>query len=502
MLMPHLRTCLAAMVAALASAAAVAAPLPVKIERFEGEVVQVIGTVHSGVLPGKNLEQGTQIQTGTDGRADLSLSGAPTVSVGGNTDLLVHSVEKGALRLRVASGALRIDSRAAGPHQARDVRLNVGDLRLRISGAEGWTELSDRGGQVCLIAGAIDAQQPSGAVRLDVPGQCLRQSGLTAQWSMVPLSVLEERVALLGVRAPAVALEPKPEPKIKALPLPVEPEPAVVALVEPAPAAESPKPVAITPAVAPAHVVIEKAPAAAALRTPALPVETVAPVVKAAEPVAGEAKPTPPPVEGKPTPPIAVATAPVKDPEMPAASVVTMATPAPIETPVWPNLPVTQPKAPVVEPVAPTAKASAKPQSTPLPAAPSPVQAEAASSSAVTSAAGSSASPVDEAGAAKPAAQQVTEVALAAPAEPEPAVDDGRRWRVVLASMPERLKAETEAERLKARGWTVEAREYRVGDRHGYRIGFGEFAAREEAQKALEAFMIQAPDATAWLAKY
>jgi hypothetical protein len=72
----------------------------------------------------------------------------------------------------------------------------------------------------------------------------------------------------------------------------------------------------------------------------------------------------------------------------------------------------------------------------------------------------------------------------------------------VLGSMPEKEKAEVEAERLNARGWAVEAREYRVGDRRGYRIGFGEFAAREDAQKALEEFLVQFPDAPAWLAKY
>jgi hypothetical protein len=68
--------------------------------------------------------------------------------------------------------------------------------------------------------------------------------------------------------------------------------------------------------------------------------------------------------------------------------------------------------------------------------------------------------------------------------------------------MPEREKAEREAERLNAHGWAVEAREYRVGERHGFRIGFGEFVARQDAQKALEEFLVQYPDAAAWVAKY
>ncbi len=99
--------------------------------------------------------------------------------------------------------------------------------------------------------------------------------------------------------------------------------------------------------------------------------------------------------------------------------------------------------------------------------------------------------------------QSDTRLALAESApSAAPGPEDVRRWRVVLGSMPEAEKAEMEAERLNARGWAVEAREYRVGDRHGYRIGFGEFLAREEAQKALDEFLVQYPEAPAWLAKY
>jgi len=445
MLMPHLRTCLAATAVALASTTVMAAQLPVKIERFEGEVVQVVGTTHSGVLSGKNLEQGSQVQTGPDGRAELSLNGATTVAIGGATDLLVHSVEQGVLRLRAASGAMRIDSRAAGPYPARDVRLNIGDLRLRISGADAWTELTDRGGQVCLIAGVIDAQQPSGSVRMDSPGQCLRQSGLTAQWSMVPLSVLEERVGLVAVQAPKLVAAPKADPKIKTLPLPVE--------VAPAPVAEAP---AADPT--PVPVVVATPPK----------VEPAAPLAKPAE-VAVAAAPAAAPKEEKP---VAI---PVKDPESPAAAgIIAVAVPTPLQMPVLPDPPAPDIKAAAVEPIAP------KPQPAALPP-------EAPSSASV------------------PPAQDAppeAEVAMAAPATTALVVDDGRRWRVVVASMPEREKAETEAERLNARGWAVDAREYRVGDRHGYRIGFGEFAAREEAQKALDEFLARNPDAAVWLAKY
>ena len=68
-LMPHLRTWFAATIVALAATPLIAASLPVTVERFEGEVVQVDGTVHSGALPGKTLPSGSQIHTGKDGRA-------------------------------------------------------------------------------------------------------------------------------------------------------------------------------------------------------------------------------------------------------------------------------------------------------------------------------------------------------------------------------------------------------------------------------------------------
>lgn len=600
MLMPHLRTCLAAMLAALAPVAVKAAPLPVQIDRFDGEVVQVNGNVHSGVLAGRSLPPGSQVQTGSDGRAELSVSGAPTVALGAGTDLLVHSVEQGVVRLRIASGAMRIDARAAGSHGARDVRVNAGDLRLRINGADAWIEIGDRGGQVCLISGVVEAQQPSSTVRLDTPGQCLRQSGLTSQWSMVPMSVLEERIVLVGVRAAAAVAaaprpEPKPRPEIKALPLPIEPEPApkvanvepqATVVAEPADLAKVPLPVE-PPKRAPDTVAVAKAsvvepipvpPVAPADKTPVPAAPVLAPPVPAPAIVpnaAGPAAPTRPSsavhlppviVKGNPAVPgvenpanrsalaekSAVATAPVMPvapaPRTPDASatptlevlyphtppVIVLAPAAPPEARAPAGPVAAQPskaEAPAAEvalaqmpasagtaamtfpaaleapaiPVPPAPKSTAatasKPAPTAIPAAAPSAPPVVAVAPAPTTPAAVVAASKDTANLSKSIAPSDAQVAVAAPAS-APGADDGKRWRVVLGSMPEPEMAETEAERLNARGWAVEAREYRVGDRSGYRIGFGEFAAREEAQKALEEFMGQYPDATAWLAKY
>lgn len=552
-LMPHLRTWFAATIVALAATPLIAASLPVTVERFEGEVVQVDGTVHSGVLPGKTLPSGSQIHTGKDGRAQLLLHGAPTLAVGTGADLLLHSMDGDVLRLRIASGALRIDTRAAPGVPARDVRLNAGDLRLRVSGADAWIEMDPDGGQVCLIAGVVEAQQPGATVRLDAPGQCLRQSGRIAQWSMVPIAVLEERVALLRVSHPVVALAPPPpRPQIKALPLPAEAQGAgsVTPAQSAAPAAASmptaresgtgtaamPPPMAQTPA-APApppaasppkiEIAVEKvqaAPAAATSRpvkpaaagpVPQPPADPHAPAaaqgLALAQPGSVEvAVIADPPKLWQHVPPVIVIPAPAETAAETAAG-----TPAETRAETRAETPAATVTPEAAEPAVTAAAATASAEvveAAPPADVPAPALPPAAGAMAVAVAAAealpvadpviaSRQEPAADATPPTPAADPV-QVAAAAPAGSEAPADDPRRWRVVLGSMPEPEKAEIEAERLNARGWAVDAREYRVGDRHGYRIGFGDFSTRDEAQKALEEFVAQYPEAPAWLARY
>lgn len=559
--MPHLRFWLTTL-AALAPTVLLAAPLPVQITKFEGEVVQVAGSAHSGIALGKSLEAGTEIRTGKDGRAELSLHGDPTLALGNGVQLLVHSLDQRVLRLRIASGAVRVDTRAAKGGKSRDVRLNVGDLRVRVANADAWTELGERGGQVCLIAGVVEAQQPSGVARLDTPGQCLRQSGLTSQWSMVPMGVLQERIALLGVREVEVALPapaaPAPAPvavtpEIKIVPLPVPPAvettpapaeqagvrtPAAVELVEIPPPPAPPK-LETAPAAAamtqvalaapaevvevpppPAPAVLDPAPAAAAVAALTLPAvvevldvppePTAKPAVVVEAPVA-EAPVVQTPVVQTPV----VETAGVETSVVETSVVETApeaasapATPAAAAMPVSTGESTSEATdlAPATSTVALTAAAvevMAVPEP-PLSTQPEVTAEPKPTAEAVSPPAAANPEPaVSSAPAASPAATTAatTEVATAANAG-EPAVDDGRRWRVVLGSMPERAAAEQESERLNARGWAVEPRAYRVGERQGYRIGFGEFATRDDAQKALDEFVAQFPDAPAWLAKY
>lgn len=772
--MPHLRSCLAALLALFLSPALFAAPLPVKVSQFDGEVVQVLGTAHSGIVADKAIEQGSEIRTGKDGRAELSLHGDPTLAVGNGAQLLLHSMDQRVLRLRLASGALRIDTRAPKGGKSRDVRLNVGDLRVRVANADAWTELGERGGQLCLISGTVEAQQPNGVARLDTPGQCLRQSGLTSQWSMVPMSVLQERVALLdipdadetvvlaapatvpkpesipvpnaeppaapkppalelapaatasaSVSVPAAAevLEVPPEPKLPTAPpaaatstvkLPAAvnvpevppappPQPTLVAApaaaatvavaaptvvevleVPPVPKANPPAAVespaadvATTTAQKPVAETMPKAEAAkidaaatisetGAKPAAAKPIDKPAPVAAASSaqselPFAAatstlpglEAKPEPAKIEAaaaKPLSPAVAAALSDAGASMPAAAAdmidtIPETTPLALKAQVAELLPVaeTAPStppaaaaatptpavavaseanklegaestarlasaestAPAQSPAAattardePVAAASAAVAATPTPAvvaasevskleesestasptrmeSPAPAPAAknesvivaaastapaeklsstelewrrelvgalskkdamgdagadaivpseplspaspsqapvAASAAAALLGAGPAAAAPASSNSAEPAKNEEQVVAtLAEPARVEAPKDEAvatgdapdlRRWRVVLGSMSEREAAEREAERLNARGWSVEPREYHIGDRHGFRIGFGEFESREQAQVALDEFLARFPDAAAWLAKY
>jgi hypothetical protein len=523
MLMTNPRPCFAAATTLLVGWLAVvptigaAAALPVKIDGFEGEVVQVVGTIHSGVTPGKALQPGTQLKTGADGRADVSLNGAPTLRLGNGVDLLLHSMDQDVLRLRSASGAIFVDARTpvTPGGKSRDVRLNAGDLRLRVANAEAWVEVDDRSGQVCVMAGVVEVQQPNaGAVRLDTPGQCLRQSGLSSQWTMVPIDLLQARIAATGVQRVAVAATPEaPTPKpvlqIKVLPLPgtlpdIDRPKEQIVVLQQTPTTSSvevkvpeavdvpevppvPEPMPVAPAAASTVALKLAAPVEVPLvpdppePLPIAPAPATAVAMKAVEPVEVPVVPDPPepmPVAPAPAPAVAMTLAePVESPEVPPAP----AAPSPVAPAV-----VAAPGRPKPVPLPPETADSAPAAVEPV--APKPVPADAAA-------------PIVSTPPAPAGASDSTELALAAPAS-APGADDGRRWRVVLGSMPEKEKAEMEAERLNARGWAVEAREYRVGDRRGFRIGFGDFLARQDAQKALEEFLVQYPDAPAWLAKY
>lgn len=129
--------------------------------------------------PGRRFAVGDRITTGAGGRVALQVNGGARLTLGQESDLLVHSVETtradggGPLaRLALNRGSVRLESARVGGGFS-DVRLNVGALRLRVLGAELWAATESRGDSVCLLTGAVEIVSETGQDRLDQPGDCL-----------------------------------------------------------------------------------------------------------------------------------------------------------------------------------------------------------------------------------------------------------------------------------------------------------------------------------------
>lgn len=423
----------------LGSSLAWAAPLSVTAQRSIGSVTALVDGARAPLTQGRSLSAGTELQTSGNARAQLNFAGQPTLDLGSASSLLLHSGDASVLRLRLLQGALHVDARPTAAGAARDIRLNIADLRLRVMNAQAWVQQTEAGGQVCLISGRISVQFPTRSDDLDIPGQCLRRAGVETHWVVVPLEVLTERVALTQVGAPALGLKPVAEP-------------TSASSIRPAPAA----PVA-------APIVAVAAPPPPPPSSPA-----VAPVM--AKPSAESAELAAPKV------PVIVLAGPVPEPVMDTAP--PAAKSAPIEAAA-----ATEPEVPT-EPTAGTVVVSVA--EIPEEALPEPASApEVEVVLATLDAADSSSAADDEADAVQPMAQ-----------------GDERRWSVVFASMSEAGAAAQEAARLQALGLKAEAREYRVGSRHGFRVGVGRFASREEADAAMNGLLDVHPQLSAWLARY
>lgn len=550
-----LRSWFAVGIAFLSPSILSAAALPVVADRFEGEVMRDVGAAVQGLVPGQSFEPGTRIRTGADGRVELSVQSVPTLKLGSRADLLLHSVDQNVLRAKLSDGALSVDTRARKGAKARDMRLNVGDLRLRIQATEAWVERNDQGSVVCLVSGLIDARIADQPVRLDTPGQCLRHSGLTSMWSMVPQSVLVDRIALTQVRAPTPSA-PVPDAAVASAPLPAVMAPkapvVVVAAPEPKPAPEpaSERVPAATRVALSVPVVVQPP------EVPPVPVPVVNPTMPAAGSAAlgtvaavalPEIPPEPVAVPNPRFPAVqatAVELAPAAPaPEIPVAAPVPSAegervgrTQAQAEAPVAPKAAEADPMTGVVAALAADARAQAQAlAATQLELDPAPIAPPAEQPSRTeeprdgdTSALASAApAALEPSGAAETAALAAAEVpaptpkeqpapeveqqgasdaaaaaALAAAAAAEPIPDDGRRWSIVLASFPLREPADKEMSRFKSMGLEAETREYRVGTRHGFRVGLGRYASREEADAALAKLVGAQPEIIGWLAKY
>lgn len=166
------------LLAGLGAAAAAPARTPLDVARMAWPADRLRGETRMPLDPGLEFAAGDRLVTGGEGRGTLRFMNAGTLTLGADGELAVHSFEtpgaghSGILRLKLTRGALRVDSRSSsGPPP--DVRLNVADLRLRVFGADVWTEVAGAMRTVCLVAGAVELQTARGAERIDVPGDCL-----------------------------------------------------------------------------------------------------------------------------------------------------------------------------------------------------------------------------------------------------------------------------------------------------------------------------------------
>ncbi|MGQ0698859.1 MAG: SPOR domain-containing protein [Panacagrimonas sp.] len=251
MLLPTFRIALA--MSACAASSVLAADATVTVERLLGNVQRVQEGQAAKLLTGAKLEAGTFVRTPGKGAVELSVNGVPTVFAGADAELLLHSVEASMVRMRLSQGAMHIDARVGAGRPSRDVRLNLGELKLRVSGAQAWAQQTSDITQVCLITGVVEVRRQEQLDRIDLPGQCLRVSptGAAPTWSRVPPEVLNERIALAGiapdntqpVQPTPVAAAPK---KIK--PAPVAAPPAIVEPVSPVATVETASPAEAPPA--------------------------------------------------------------------------------------------------------------------------------------------------------------------------------------------------------------------------------------------------------------
>lgn len=228
-----------------------AAALSLDVSGADGDVSQSVGDVLAPLAADAQFAAGTVLRSGAEGRFELSGDAVTRLAVGPSGELLLHSGDAGILRARLSAGALLLDTRSGRGRGAGDVRINLGEMRLRVANAAIWGEQEDGQSQVCLIGGAVDLVLPGRTARLDDPGQCVRHGGVDSEssWSIVPMDVIAARVQLLAL--PTRRVEPAATSVIAAPAPPVVLAPTASEPVRQTPAnsaASAPLPSPIVPA--------------------------------------------------------------------------------------------------------------------------------------------------------------------------------------------------------------------------------------------------------------
>lgn len=157
---------MAATILALSSTTAAAEAW--RAERVTGSVAVDSG---GSLADGAPVAANARIQLDDDGALTLWRAGT-RLRLRGPGELALFAADRPEVaRVQLKSGTMRADAPAG-----RDLRVNAGQLRLRLVNAEAWTAAAPDGDRVCALDGTTQVQLPNATqtLMLEHTGACLR----------------------------------------------------------------------------------------------------------------------------------------------------------------------------------------------------------------------------------------------------------------------------------------------------------------------------------------
>jgi len=142
-----------------------------RAERVTGSVA--VDSGHS-LADGAPVAADARIQLDDDGALTLWRTGT-RLRLRGPAELALFPADQPEIaRVQLRSGTMR-----AHAPTGRDLRVNAGQLRLRLMNAEAWTAAAPDGDRVCALDGTIQVQLPNASqtLMLEHAGACLRLLG-------------------------------------------------------------------------------------------------------------------------------------------------------------------------------------------------------------------------------------------------------------------------------------------------------------------------------------
>lgn len=243
----------------LASSVAVADEASLAVARVAAPAqLQRASTKHE-LETHRRLLGGDRIVTGAQGRASFDFIDGTMIRLGADSTLEVPqqspitlTSRMAVLKLALSSGTIRIDGRRTTAIP-QDVRLTLGDVRLRVEGADVWAQISGKQKTICVLAGTVELQGINGYDRLQEPGECLQVDTTATRRLMPDRLATTQRLSQLAfadeLPATQVAQAPRsvaPQPVARPVPLPIpppkpiQPEQLPDSVIEPAAAQAAP----------------------------------------------------------------------------------------------------------------------------------------------------------------------------------------------------------------------------------------------------------------------